>query len=116
MQPSPELLAFREAHIEAVEPGAHVVTVGDQDGCTISKVRGSRGENVRAGKHILSLEVTFDFADFVSMTVTSFASGIAATRSDSIRTVGIAVPAPHSTTTSRARSLRRVMPSCAVAI
>jgi hypothetical protein len=47
---APELLAFREAHIEAVEPGTHVVTVGDQDGCTISKVRGARGENVRAGK------------------------------------------------------------------
>jgi hypothetical protein len=47
---APELLAFREAHIEAVEPGTHVVTVADQAGCTISKVRGSRGENVRAGK------------------------------------------------------------------
>ena len=47
---APELLAFREAHIEAVEPGTHVVTVGDQDGCIISKVRGARGENVRASK------------------------------------------------------------------
>ena len=47
---APELLAFREAHIEAVEPGTHVVTVGDQDGCDITKVRGSRGENVRPGK------------------------------------------------------------------
>jgi hypothetical protein len=47
---APELLAFREAHIEAVEPGTHVVTVGDQDGCAISKVRGARGENIRASK------------------------------------------------------------------
>ena len=47
---APELLAFREAHIEAVEPGTHIVTVGDQDGCRISKVRGARGENVRPGK------------------------------------------------------------------
>ena len=47
---APELLAFREAHIEAVEPGTHIVTVADQDGCTISQVRGARGENVRAGK------------------------------------------------------------------
>jgi hypothetical protein len=47
---APELLAFREAHIEAVEPGTHVVTVGDQDGCTINKVRGARGENIRASR------------------------------------------------------------------
>jgi hypothetical protein len=47
---APELLAFREAHIEAVEPGTHVVTVTDQPGCDITKVRGSRGENVRPGK------------------------------------------------------------------
>ena len=47
---APELLAFREAHIEAVEPGTHVVTVADQAGCQIAKVRGARGENVRAGK------------------------------------------------------------------
>lgn len=47
---APELLAFREAHIEAVEPGTHIVTVGDQDGCDIIKVRGARGENVRPGK------------------------------------------------------------------
>lgn len=47
---APELLAFREAHIEAVEPGTHVVTVADQTGCEVSKVRGARGENVRAGK------------------------------------------------------------------
>lgn len=45
---APELLAFREAHIEAVEPGTHVVTVTDQPGCTITKVRGARGENIRS--------------------------------------------------------------------
>jgi hypothetical protein len=45
---APELLAYYEAHIEAVEPGTHIVTVADQPGCDIFKVRGARGENIRS--------------------------------------------------------------------
>lgn len=35
---NPALLALHEAHVEAVEPGRHTITVYDQDGCTIDHV------------------------------------------------------------------------------
>lgn len=39
----PAVLAFHEAHFEAVEPGAHEVVVSDQDGCTIIDAHGPDG-------------------------------------------------------------------------
>jgi hypothetical protein len=32
---NPAILAFHEAHVEAAEQGNHLITVSDQDGCTI---------------------------------------------------------------------------------
>lgn len=39
----PAMLAFHEAHVEAVEPGEHKITVTDQPGCTIDDVHGPDG-------------------------------------------------------------------------
>lgn len=54
---APELLAFREAHIEAVEPGRHVVTVADQPGCAIAAVEGSLGEAIKKKGGVYRAEV-----------------------------------------------------------
>lgn len=35
---NPAMLAFHEAHVEAAEPGTHVITVENQPGCTITHV------------------------------------------------------------------------------
>lgn len=40
---NPAVLAFHEAHFEAVEPGLHQVTVTDQAGCTIIDAHGPTG-------------------------------------------------------------------------
>ena len=47
---APELQAYHEAHVEAVEPGTHVVTIADQPGCEVSQVRGARNERIKAGR------------------------------------------------------------------
>lgn len=41
----PAVLAFHEAHFEAVEPGRHTVTVRDQPGCTIIDAHGPVGDD-----------------------------------------------------------------------
>jgi hypothetical protein len=46
----PAILAYNEAHVEAVEEGTHKVTVSDQPGCEIDYVIGSRGERYQNGK------------------------------------------------------------------
>ena len=43
---NPALLAFHEAHVEAVEQGTHYITVSDQDGCAIQSVSGPWGSKV----------------------------------------------------------------------
>lgn len=40
---NPAILAFHEAHVEAAEPGRHVITITDQPGCTIDQVHGPDG-------------------------------------------------------------------------
>ena len=40
---NPAVLAFHEAHFEAVEPGLHKVTVSSQPGCTIIDAHGPDG-------------------------------------------------------------------------
>jgi hypothetical protein len=41
---NPRVLAFHEAHFEAVEQGLHVVTVQDQPGCKVTRVEGAADE------------------------------------------------------------------------
>lgn len=53
----PAMLAFHEAHVEAVEEGRHKVTVSDQPGCEIAYVIGSRGERYQNGKGSYSISV-----------------------------------------------------------
>lgn len=43
---NPAILAFHEAHVEAVEEGTHYITVTDQPGCTIRSVTGPKGSKV----------------------------------------------------------------------
>jgi hypothetical protein len=42
----PAVLAFHEAHVEAVEQGTHTITVTDQPGCTIDHVITATGARV----------------------------------------------------------------------
>lgn len=42
----PALLAFHEAHVEAVEPGVHTITVFNQDECIIDHVHTPGGETL----------------------------------------------------------------------
>ena len=55
----PAMLAFHEAHVEAVEQGTHKVTVEDQAGCDIAYVTGARGERYQngKGKYTVSVDV-----------------------------------------------------------
>lgn len=43
---NPAILAFHEAHVEAVEQGTHYITVADQAGCAIQRVLGPSGSSV----------------------------------------------------------------------
>lgn len=54
----PAVLAFNEAHVEAVEEGTHKVTVEDQPGCDIDYVIGPNGERYRSGSGKYSISVT----------------------------------------------------------
>jgi hypothetical protein len=56
---NPAVLAYNEAHVEAVEEGTHTVTVSDQAGCTIDRVVGSHGETYKngSGKYSVSVDV-----------------------------------------------------------
>jgi hypothetical protein len=40
---NPAVLAFHEAHVEAVEPGTHLITISDQPGCVIDDVHAPNG-------------------------------------------------------------------------
>ena len=46
---NPAVLAYHEAHVEAVEEGDHTVTVSNQAGCTIDHVTGAQGELYQNG-------------------------------------------------------------------
>lgn len=56
---NPAVLAYNEAHVEAVEEGTHTVTLSDQKGCTIDHVTGARGESYKngSGKYAISVAV-----------------------------------------------------------
>jgi hypothetical protein len=43
---NPNVLAYHEAHVEAVEQGTHKITVSNQPGCTISDVQAPSGDTV----------------------------------------------------------------------
>ena len=45
----PAVLAFHEAHFEAVEQGLHVVRIQDQPGCKVTRVEGASDELYRIG-------------------------------------------------------------------
>lgn len=55
----PAVLAYNEAHVEAVEEGTHTVSVSDQPGCRIDHVVGPLGETYRngSGKYSISVAV-----------------------------------------------------------
>ena len=55
----PAILAYNEAHVEAVEEGTHTVTVSNQSGCTIDHVVGARSETYKngSGKYSVSVSV-----------------------------------------------------------
>jgi hypothetical protein len=55
---NPAVLAYNEAHVEAVEEGTHRVTVSSQPGCTIDHVVGPLGETYRSGSGKYSIAVT----------------------------------------------------------
>jgi len=56
---NPAVLAYHEAHVEAVEQGTHTVTVSNQSGCTIDYVTGPNGERYQngSGKYRVSVDV-----------------------------------------------------------
>jgi hypothetical protein len=53
----PTVLAYNEAHVEAVEEGTHTVTLSNQPGCTIDHVTGSLGETYKNGSGKYSISV-----------------------------------------------------------
>lgn len=56
---NPAVLAYNEAHVEAVEEGTHTVTLTNQAGCTIDHVTGPHGETYKngSGKYSISIGV-----------------------------------------------------------
>lgn len=57
---APQLLAFREAHVEAVEQGTHTITLSHQPGCTIDYVKAHGGKTYRnaTGSYQIPVRVT----------------------------------------------------------
>ena len=55
---NPAVLAFHEAHFEAVEPGLHKVTVSDQAGCTIIDAHGPDGTTYLPSGGSVTIPVT----------------------------------------------------------
>ncbi|TDL40003.1 hypothetical protein [Arthrobacter nitrophenolicus] len=55
---NPAVLAFHEAHFEAVEPGTHGIRVESQPGCTITSVLLPTGKVVKASRGWASVSVT----------------------------------------------------------
>jgi hypothetical protein len=55
----PAMLAFNEAHVEAVEEGTHQVIVENQTGCRIDYVTGPNGERYQngSGKYVVKVAV-----------------------------------------------------------
>ena len=53
----PAMLAFHEAHVEAVEEGTHQVTVENQTGCRIDHVTGPNGERYQNGSGKYAIKV-----------------------------------------------------------
>lgn len=53
----PAMLAFHEAHVEAVEEGTHQVTVENQTGCRIDHVTGPNGERYQNGNGRYAIKV-----------------------------------------------------------
>jgi len=56
---NPAVLAYNEAHVEAVEEGTHKVTLSNQTGCKIDHVKGPLGETYKngSGKYSISVDV-----------------------------------------------------------
>lgn len=55
---NPAMLAFHEAHVEAVEAGNHVITVTDQPGCTIDHVTSPTGATLLPSNGSVSVPVS----------------------------------------------------------
>ncbi|KSU77857.1 hypothetical protein GA0061083_1772 [Pseudarthrobacter enclensis] len=54
---NPAVLAFHEAHFEAVEAGTHGIRVDSQPGCTITSVQPPSGKAVNANRGWASISV-----------------------------------------------------------
>lgn len=55
---NPAVLAFHEAHFEAVEPGTHGIRVESQPGCTVTSVLLPTGKVVKANRGWANVSVT----------------------------------------------------------
>jgi hypothetical protein len=55
---APNLNAYNEAHVEAVEEGTHTIDVADQPGCAIASVTGPDGQVHKNGSGKFSIAVT----------------------------------------------------------
>lgn len=55
---NPAVLAFHEAHFEAVEPGTHGIRVNSQPGCTIVSVQPPAGKAVNGNRGWANVSVT----------------------------------------------------------
>lgn len=56
---NPAVLAFNEAHVEAVESGTHTIVLANQPGCTIDHVVGPKGQTYTntSGSYAVSVSV-----------------------------------------------------------
>lgn len=55
---NPAVLAFHEAHVEAVEPGQHFITIKDQPGCIIDDVHGPNGTTYQPADGAVTVPVS----------------------------------------------------------
>jgi hypothetical protein len=55
---NPAVLAYHEAHVEAVEQGTHTITVSDQPGCTIEDVHTPSGATLTPVNGTVSVSVS----------------------------------------------------------
>lgn len=55
---NPAVNAYHEAHVEAVEPGTHTITVSDQAGCTIDHVATPDGKTLLPSAGTVSVPVS----------------------------------------------------------
>lgn len=55
---NPAVLAFNEAHVEAVEVGTHTIVLANQPGCTIDHVVGPKGQKYTSASGSYAIPVT----------------------------------------------------------